>query len=110
MVGAMALAVVTIGFPQKSLGESFTGQSFLAWSEDGQNTYIQTAVTMATFVISRSNLEISDCLNAWYAGSEATLDERNSFIRSKIARNAEYHPSAVILVVLEDVCGSFAQK
>ncbi len=106
-VGAMALAVMATGFPQKSLADGLKGHDFLTWSEEGQNNYIQTAVTMASFVMSRSNAVVSECLNTWYAGDRETMEEQNEYIRRKISSNAEYHPSAVILVVLENACGSF---
>ena len=103
----MFLAVIGGVCPQETAAEGFTGKDFLGWSTESQNSYIQTAVVMATIVISRSNTTTSHCLDKWYGLSQPIADERNSFIRNKIARNSEYHPSAVIMVVLEDACGSF---
>ncbi|MEL6377612.1 MAG: hypothetical protein AAFQ04_10525 [Pseudomonadota bacterium] len=105
--GAIALVMIGTFYPQESAAETFTGTQFLQWSQSGQDNYIGTAVTMATFVASRTNLDTSACLNGWYAASEAVAAERNDAIRGAISRNATYHPSAVILLVLEEACGSF---
>jgi hypothetical protein len=106
-VGAISLVMIAGVYPQKSAAEGFVGSEFLTWSIEGQDNYIGTAVTMATFVASRTNPETSTCLNTWYAGNEDIAAQRNADIRSAIARNAEYHPSAVILLVLEEACGAF---
>lgn len=105
----MALLVVTAIYPQKSATETFTGTEFLTWDVEGQNNYIGIAVTMASLIATRTNPPMGQCLDEWYAASEAVAAERDSEIRAAIARNAEYHPSAVIMLVLEGACGPFAE-
>ena len=94
-------------YPQVSAAETFTGAEFLTWSQSGQDSYISTSVTMAALVAGRSNPDQGACIDAWYAQSEALAGQRNEEIRDTIARNAEYHPSAVILLVMEGACGAF---
>lgn len=95
----------TLLFPQVLQAEAFTGAAFLTWSEASQNSYIRTSVTMASFIATRTNEATAECLDAWYTSSSGTQD---GFIRKKIADNAEFHPSIVIMLVLEEACGSFA--
>ncbi|MGH1417094.1 MAG: hypothetical protein ACRBB0_26660 [Pelagimonas sp.] len=79
----------------------------MSWATEAQNNYIGTAVTMASFVATRTNQKTADCLNQWYAASELIAEQRNREIRDTISRNSQHHPSAVILLVLEKACGSF---
>mmetsp|Transcript_29089 Transcript_29089/g.55958 ORF Transcript_29089/g.55958 Transcript_29089/m.55958 type:complete len:154 (+) Transcript_29089:286-747(+) len=109
-VGAMAIGIAAIFYPQKSKAEKFTGEEFLTWSVDGQDNYIGIAATMAAMVAGRVNPATGTCLDQWYAASEALTAERNMEIRATIARNSEYHPSAVILLMLEGACGAFNRK
>ncbi|WP_415402427.1 hypothetical protein [Tateyamaria sp. SN3-11] len=106
--GAMGLAVVSAFCPQKSAAETFTGAEFLTWPVDGQDNYIGIAVTTASLIATRVNPSTGQCLDTWYAASEDVAAMRDAEIRAVIARNAEYHPSAVIMLVLEGACGSFA--
>ncbi len=103
----MAIMAAGAFHPQISTAEGFTGTEFLTWNPSGQDSYIRTSVTMATFLATRTNPPTATCLDDWYAASVATSDARHTFIREKIGKNAEYHPSAVILLVLEEACGAF---
>jgi hypothetical protein len=104
---AIGLAAMTTIFPQQSFAEGFTGSDFLKWDRVGQDSYISTAVVMATFVATRTNAKTAECLNGWYATTAEVSQSRNNEIRDLIAKNASYHPSGVILLVLEEACGSF---
>ena len=104
----MAMAATVVGFPQKTEADGFKGHDFLAWSQENQSNYIGIAVTMATLVATRTNPQTGDCLDQWYAASDEVASSRADEIKATIARNADYHPSAVILLVLEGACGSFA--
>ncbi len=107
-VGAIAIVVGMAGYPQKSMAEGFTGKEFLTWDHVGQDSYISTAVVMATFIATRTNEATAKCLNDWYAKSATISANRNDEIRSIITKNASHHPSAVIVLVLEGACGSFS--
>lgn len=96
--------------PQKSMAEKFTGTEFLTWSIEGQDSYIGTSITMATLVAGRSNPARATCLDEWYATSETLAAQRDEEIRDTIRRNVEYHPSAVIVLVLEEACGHFGAE
>jgi len=108
-VGATVIAIWSPSFPQKSLANGFTGEEFLNWPIEGQNNYIGIAVTMASLIASRVNPGNGECLDTWYAARDAVAEERDAEIRATIARNSEFHPSAIIILVLEEACGSFSQ-
>ncbi|WP_299283276.1 hypothetical protein [uncultured Tateyamaria sp.] len=105
---AIVVAAVTAISPQESLAEKFTGEEFLTWSVEGQDNFIGIAVTMASLIATRTNPPTGQCLDTWYAASEDIAAKRDAEIRAVIARNAEYHPTAVIMLVLEGACGTFA--
>ena len=109
-VGAIGLTAVVAIYPQKSAAEKFTGAEFLAWSVEGQDSYNGTSITMATLVAGRTNPARATCLDEWYATSETLAAQRDAEIRDTIRRNAEYHPSAVIVLVLEEACGHFGAE
>lgn len=106
----MGLAAGALAYPQKASADKFTGDVFLTWSQSGQDTYIGTSVTMAAMIVGRTNAERGACIDNWYASSETVTAARNTEIRDTIGRNSEYHPSAVILLVLEGACGAFVSN
>lgn len=110
VVGATGLALLTAICPQETAAEGFSGTEFLTWEQPSQDSYIGTAVVMATFIATRTNAQTAECLNGWYANNVGLTERRNAEIRDAIARNADYHPSAVIMLLMEDACGSFAAK
>lgn len=104
-VGASAVAILLASYPQPSGAQGFTGAEFATWSEASQDGYIQTSVTMAAVIAAQVNGEVAGCLDAWYAPGQPVQSERNALIRSFIAEHADFHPSGVILAVLQDACG-----
>ncbi len=94
-----------LSFPQVSRAEGFTGAEFLTWEEDVRHGYIQTSVTMATLVVSEFDETASNCIDDWYLGAEGAQEARHHEITGRIEEFPDFHPSAVILVVLRNVCG-----
>lgn len=62
---------------------------------------------MAGMMASQTRPNAAECIDKWYLGAPSLQSERNDFVKSKIAKNAEFHPAAVIVVILRDVCGPF---
>lgn len=100
MTGAMI-------YPQISLAEGFTGEDFAAWPTVSQDSYIQSSVMMAGVIGAQVKPEISRCIDGWYFADEATKAERNDSIRQVIAGYETYHPSGVILALIQQDCGAF---
>lgn len=101
------MALLGFIYPHKSHAEGFTGTQFLTWSEAAQDSYIQTSVTMAAIIATKTKPETGNCLDAWYLALNADPTTRNREIRATIGRNSEFHPSAVIFLILERECGAF---
>ena len=103
----MATGLSMAAYPQKLVAEGFTGEEFLTWSDAAQDSYFQTSITMAAIMASKTYLASGDCLGDWYLSAEADRGQRHTDLREAIERNATYHPSAVIYLVLEEACGPF---
>lgn len=104
-VGASALCVLLAGYPQMGWSQGFTGAEFMAWSEASQNGFLQSSVTMATFIAAQNNGDAATCLETWYAPGLPEQALRNEDLRDAIAQYSDYHPSGVILAVLQEACG-----
>jgi len=107
-VGATTVLVATAVYPQKSIAEGFDGRTFLAWSQAAQDSYIQTSVTMAAIIATKTRPDAGDCIDAWYLAPGADREARNAEVRGAIGRNSEFHPSGVIFLMLEQECGPFS--
>lgn len=104
-LGAVALAIGMMFCPQDSTAQGFTGTDFAEWSEEEQDGYIQTSVTMVGVVMTQIRPEVSRCIDGWYWG-DGRKAERNAFIRETITGHAvDYHPAGTILAILIDQCG-----
>lgn len=104
-IGLLATATI---YPQKSAADGFDGAQFLKWDEAAQDSYFQTSITMAAIIASKTRKSAGDCIAAWYLAPEADRAAKNAELRGTIGRNASYHPSAVIYLVLEGACGPFS--
>ncbi|WP_299587635.1 hypothetical protein [uncultured Tateyamaria sp.] len=109
-VAATGLMMAVAICPQKSAADAFTGTEFLTWQTDAQESYFQTSVTMAAIIATETHKASSDCLADWYLSSNADRQARHFTLRGAIERNATYHPSAVIFLVLKQVCGPFVES
>lgn len=87
--------------------EGFTGTQFLEWPIESQNSYFQSSATMSVFIASRNDPEQATCLNDWYYDDNAVNPDRNDEFRAAIRENPTYHPSGVVLAVMQKACGSF---
>jgi len=79
----------------------------MAQGADSQASFIDISVTMAGAIAANSRPEVARCLNDWYFKDTAIQDRRKEAIREAMRTYPEYHPSAVILGVLQKACGSF---
>ena len=108
--GAIVIMCACGFHPQILSGNEFTGAQFLEWNEAAQDNYIQTSVTMAAIMATRTHRSSGDCLADWYLDPNADRNARNSTIKDTIARNDEHHPSSVIYLILEEACGPFVSS
>lgn len=95
--------LVALLCPQPSSADGFTGQDFDGWSAASQDSYIQTSVTMAGVVFTRTHGPVARCINDWYFKDGAKA-ARNDEIRTTVTAYGEHHPAGVILAVILQAC------
>lgn len=105
--GAIGLIAGALIYPQETAAEGFTGEVFATWSRSSQDSYIQTSVMMAGVVLTRIKPSASNCIDAWYF--KEPKEERNRYISETIVTYTDYHPSGVILAIIEQECGALKE-
>ncbi|MEM9840554.1 MAG: hypothetical protein AAF830_15555 [Pseudomonadota bacterium] len=100
---AMVLATTAFIHPQESSADGFTGADFARWSIESQDSYIQTSMTMAGVVFTRTEPQIATCINDWYFSGDRP-EARNETIRGTITRHLHHHPAGVILAMILEEC------
>ena len=107
-VAAGALLALSAVSPAAQ-AEGFTGRDFLAWSQQGQDSYLHTSVTMAGVIASQIRPPIARCIDDWYFADAAVQKRRNEKIKRTIRQHSEFHPAGVLLAVLQSACGSLKE-
>ena len=102
---AAALVLSLTGTP--AAADKFTSADVLEWSGENQTFYFQTSITMAGAIATQTNPKVARCLNDWYFKDVSKRPKRNEQILAAMRQHREYHPSGVILAVLQKACGSF---
>lgn len=91
------------------VADSFTGEKFLTWPRDSQESLIQSSIMMTGIIAAQHRTDIAGCIDDWYTGDEAVQAQRHEFVIDTIRKNPSYHPQGVILALLQKECGSFAE-
>ncbi|MEP2640080.1 hypothetical protein [Roseobacter sp.] len=101
---ALAAALVC---PQVSAAQEFTGKTFLTWSNADQRGYISAQLVMASTIASRIKPDMNACIaGAFFDGtgmSDAAFDQ----VVQTIGEYQDFHPSSVLVILLENECGTF---
>ena len=81
----------------------------LEWSEESQDSYFQTSVTMIAIVATQTGQHdhIAECIDQWFGGGDASQPKRSGRIREVLSNLPNYHPQALFLAVIEKECGDF---
>lgn len=84
--------------------EKFTAADVLSWDQESQNWYFTVNASMAGALASQNDSPAASCIDEWYfdAADRAT---RNDEFRSAMRRFEEYHPTLVVIAVIEKACG-----
>ena len=104
---ATVLALFVGLYPQTSAAENFTSEKLLAYEKEAQKNFIEISITMAATVATQANPKVARCINDWYFKDKPRQPQRNEHIVSVMRQYPGYHPSGVILAVLQKACGSF---
>ena len=105
-----ALFFVFFSYSQASFAEGFTGEKFLKWKRESQDSFIGTSITMVAVVATQGRQNIASCIDDWYSEDGSIQDQRHGFILDTIREYPSYHPQGIILAVLQKRCGSFKDK
>ena len=100
--------LISLAFhPQVSSAEEFTGEIVLGWSEEAQDHFLATSITMTSIVVGRTGRhgDLESCMTDWYTEKDVR-QERHIYIRKKLEAYPSYHPQGIILAVIEEACGS----
>lgn len=87
-------------------GESFTAADVVAWDQTNQDWYFEVATSMGAALASQNSSEQARCINDWYFKDEASRSGANGYIRDVMGRFPSYHPTLVMISILEKQCGS----
>lgn len=101
------MTALVAGFPQKSVAEGFTGQEFLQRAAQDQRGYISTQLVMASSIAARIKPSLADCIGREFFDGAGMSDEGFLSIIGRIKEFEAYHPSSVLVVVIENRCGKF---
>lgn len=81
----------------------------LQWDRSAQIGFVQTSISMAGVVAAQIRPEIARCIDARYFVNEVMLEQRSMEIIGRIAEHTAFHPSAVVLVAVQNECGAFRE-
>ncbi|GAB5448435.1 MAG: hypothetical protein Gyms2KO_33080 [Gymnodinialimonas sp.] len=92
-------------YPQHGSAQDFTGAEFATWSEESQNGFMQTSVTMAGIVFTQTHPGHASCIDAQYF-ADGAWDTSRGQLRNTILDHQDAHPGGVILAVILRDCGA----
>ncbi|SMX28185.1 hypothetical protein TRP8649_02300 [Pelagimonas phthalicica] len=93
--------------PQESAAEGFNGTEFLQRSADRQRAYISTQLVMASSIAARIKPAMADCIGSAFFDGTGLSETGFETSIERIREFNDYHPSSVLVVVIESQCGPF---
>lgn len=108
MLSRKALAVASLSTLVCSAGagaeEAFKSSKFLTYPAQSQKSYITSSAMMAGLIASQNNRAQAVCIDDWVAQQSG---QGYGPVVEAMRKLPDYHPSAVIVAVLDKACGSF---
>ncbi len=101
MVASLAIC------PQVSYAEGFTGEVFLKRSTDDQRADVSTQLVMASSIAARIKPEVSECIGRVFFDELGMSESGFDTVIARVGEFSEFHPSSVLVIVIENECGSF---
>ncbi len=89
------------------MAEGFTGVEFLEWSKADQTAYINSQVVMASTIVTRDKPEMARCIADNYFSETGLTDAQLNDLIANVEQYQSYHPSTVLVAVIEATCGKF---
>lgn len=85
---------------------AFTAADVLGWDQKSQDWYYEVATSMGAALASQNSSERARCINDWYFKDASARTQANAYIKSIMERFPNYHPTLVMISILEKKCGS----
>lgn len=85
--------------------DEFLNRDFLTLQEAHQKFWIQGAMDTLIQVAAAKGKEKGQCVANWYYSEKRA--ERNSLILASMKKYSNEHPSALMLALVEQSCGTF---
>lgn len=108
MLSRIGLALASLSTIVCSSGASaddgFKASDFLKFPQENQRGYISASAMMAGLIATQNVPDQAKCISRWVA-DEATRGHPKITEAMKV--HGEYHPTAVIMSVLQKECGAF---
>jgi hypothetical protein len=106
MIVAAIISGIMVVHPGSSAAqESFKSSDFLKHPAESQRGYISSSVMMAALIATQNNRSQASCLDEWGAKYR---EDGFAPVLEAMRRFPDYHPSAVVISVLQKACGSFS--
>ena len=103
----MAIGVLAAFHPQNSQAEEFTGTDFLKRSTQDQRGYVSTQLVMASSIAARIKPELAECIGHEFFDGNGMSDQGFETVMQRVREFKDFHPSSVLVVVIEGACGTF---
>lgn len=107
LLAPMCLALLGSNLAVPANADGFTGAVFLEWETSQQRGYIDAQLVMASTIATRIKPDLSQCLADEFYGPSGLTNDGFELMTDRIREFSEYHPSSVLVVVIENVCGGF---
>ncbi|MFK7942918.1 MAG: hypothetical protein AB8B85_08425 [Paracoccaceae bacterium] len=106
-IAASAVLAAAAMYPQKSSADEFTGADFLSWSDAEQRGYVSTQLVMASSIAARIKPPLATCIGEMFFEGSGMSDNGFDQVIARIREFSGYHPSSVMVIVIENACGRF---
>lgn len=105
LVSLGLIASITL-YPQIAYAESITNKDFLQFTNDQKKHWLFSAIDTLGFVATYRDKKIGKCVLNWYAFDTAA---KNGLIEAHMAKNPDRMPSAILIGLTENACGSYVR-
>ena len=103
VVSAITVGLLGVSYPHANAQAQEPSAQFLGSGHASQVSYVDTSVLMAIFIVAQDREAKSNCIRNWYFQRKS---ERVSEVVTGVSENPAYHPTAVILALIQQECGA----
>lgn len=104
LAGVMVVAGVAL--PVQADEDKFTAADVLGWDQKSQDWYFEVATGMAAVLATQNQSPHAGCIDDWYFRPDNEKAVVNDDIRTTMARFSEFHPTQILVAIIEKQCGS----